>query len=333
MNKILILKNDRVGDLFHSLDGINTILHENKDSEIEIVLSHISKDLSFLFNINNVKISYLPYHLSIFDKFALFLKIFNNSFNKIYILSPKNFYFYLPIFFKSKFFAITIKNSNRSRPFNFLKKKLFKVIVNDRDDKKINESINSLILRLCSTNSTSSYPILFNNKPILSDLFKDNISIYSNFTHIHYKDSIFKKNEWDIKKFLNLIFALSNINKIILTADFGFFDYHKEFLSKISNLNFDNNTNNIDPSSKIHYLHNLGTADLFELINLSDRVISPHGAMTVLGSYLNKKVIDIFDTNININAFREYKPKNNNYKFLIINKNFNKILLKIKKFL
>ena len=333
MNKILILKNDRVGDLFHSLDGINSILHENKDSEIEIVLSHISKDLSFLFNINNVKISYLPYHLSIFDKFSLFLKIFNNSFKKIYILSPKNFYFYLPIFFKSKFFAITIKNSNRSRPFNFLKKKLFKVIVNDRDNKKINESINSLILRLCSTNSTSNYPILFKNKPILSDLFKDNISIYSNFTHIHYKDSIFKKNEWDIKKFLNLINALSNINKIILTADFGFFDYHKELLSKISNLNFDNNTNNIDQSSKIHYLHNLGTADLFELINLSDRVISPHGTMTVLGSYLNKKVIDIFDTNININAFREYKPKNNNYKFLIIKKDFNKILLKIKKFL
>jgi len=333
MNKILILKNDRVGDLFHSLDGINSILHENKDSEIEIVLSHISKDLSFLFNINNVKISYLPYHLSIFDKFSLFLKIFNNSFKKIYILSPKNFYFYLPIFFKSKFFAITIKNSNRSRPFNFLKKKLFKVIVNDRDNKKINESINSLIVQLCSTNLKSNYPILFNNSPPISNLFKDNISLFSNFTHIHYKDSIFKKNEWDIKKFLNLINALSNINKIILTSDFGFFDYHKELLSKISNLNFDNNTNNIDQSSKIHYLHNLGTADLFELINLSDGVISPHGTMTVLGSYLNKKVIDIFDTNININAFREYKPKNSNYKFLIIKKDFNKILLKIKKFL
>ena len=333
MNKILILKNDRVGDLFHSLDGINAILNENKNSEIEIVLSHVCKDLSFLFNINNIKISYLPYHLSIIDKFTLFFKIFNSSFEKIYILSPKNFYYYLPIFFKSKFFAITIKNSSRSRPFNFLRKKLFKFIVNDRDNKKINESINSLIVQLCSTNLKSNYPILFNNRPPISNLFKDNISLFSNFTHIHYKDSIFKKNEWDKKKFFDLIYSLSNINKIILTSDFGLFDYHKEFLSKISNLNFDNNTNNINLSSKIHYLHNLGTADLFKLINLSDTVISPHGAMTVMGSYLNKKVIDIFDTNININAFREYKPKNNNYKFLIINKDFNKILLKIKKFL
>ena len=48
---------------------------------------------------------------------------------------------------------------------------------------------------------------------------------------------------------------------------------------------------------------------------------------------LNKKVIDIFDTNINLNAFREYKPNNDNYNFLIINKNFIKFLFKIKNFL
>ena len=333
MNKILILKNDRVGDLFHSICGINTIIQENKDSEIEIVLSHISKDLSFLFNMSNVKISYLPYHLSILDKFRLFFKIFHNTFEKIYILSPKNFYYYLPIFFNSKFFAITIKNSNKSRPFNFLRNKLFKFIVNDRDNKKINESISSLTLKLCSTKLGSNYPILFNNQPILSNLFNDNIYLFSNFIHVHYKDSIFKKNQWDIKKFINLINSLSNIDNIILTADIGSFDYHKEFLSNISNLNFDDNTNNIKSSSKIHYLHNVGTVDLFELIKLSKTVISPHGTMTVMGSYLNKKVIDIFDTNVNINAFREYKPNNNNYNFFIIKKDFNKILLKIKKFL
>ena len=333
MNKILIFKNDRVGDLFHSLSGINSIIQENKNSEIEIVLSPISKDLNFLFNIDNLKITYLPYSLSISDKFKLFFKIFNNSYEKIYILSPKNFYYYLPVFFHSKFFAITIKNSTRSRPFNFLKKKLFKFVVNDRDDKKINESISSLMLKLCSTKSKVNYPILFNNKPITSSLFKKNISLFSNFIHLHYKHSIFKKNHWDVKKFINLINSLSNKDNIILTSDFGVFDYHKEFLSKISNLNFDDDTNNIDYASKIHYLHNLGTADLFELIKLSNTVISPHGAMTVMGSYLNKKVIDIFDTNININAFREYKPKNNNYKFFIIKKDFNKILFKIKKFL
>ena len=35
MNKILILKNDRVGDLFNSLDGINAILEDNPNAKID----------------------------------------------------------------------------------------------------------------------------------------------------------------------------------------------------------------------------------------------------------------------------------------------------------
>ena len=331
--KILILKNDRVGDLFHSLDGINAILNENKNSKIEIILSPISKDLSFLFHADNIKISYIPYHLSILNKFRLFFKIIFNSYDQIYILSPKNFYYYLVLFSNSKFFAITIKNSNKSRPFDFLKNKLFKYIVNDRDNKKINQSINSLTFELCSQKLKSDYPFLLNNRPETSVLFKDNISLFSKFIHIHYKDLIFKKNGWTIEKFFDLINSLSNTSKIILTSDFGNFTYHKDFLLNFSFLNFDNSTNNINLNKNIHYLHNIGTEDLFELIKLSSTVISPHGAMTVMASYLDKKVIDIFDNNISISAFREYKPNNNNYNFLIIKKDFNKFLFKIKKFL
>jgi len=141
MDKILILKNDRVGDLFNSLDGINAILEDNPNAKIEIVLSNISQKLSFLFDMDNVNVTIIPYHLRISDKLKLFFKILDNSFEKIYILSPKNFYYYLPLFCKSKFYAITIKNSNKSRPLNFLLKKLFKYIINNRNEKKINDNI------------------------------------------------------------------------------------------------------------------------------------------------------------------------------------------------
>ena len=57
MNKILILKNDRVGDLFNSLDGINAILEDNPNTKIEIVLSNISQKLSFLFDMDNVTVT------------------------------------------------------------------------------------------------------------------------------------------------------------------------------------------------------------------------------------------------------------------------------------
>ena len=333
MDKILILKNDRVGDLFNSLDGINAILEDNPNAKIEIVLSNISQKLSFLFDMNNVTVTIIPYHLRISDKLKLFFKILDNSFEKIYILSPKNFYYYLPLFCKSKFYAITIINSNKSRPLNFLLKKLFKYKVNNRDDKRIDDNIGSLIFDLCSSKKLSSYKNILSHSPQCSNLFQSNINLFKNFIHIHYKDYIFKKNGWSHSSFLKLLNKLSLKNKIILTSDFGNFDYHKIFLSNFSYLDFDNSTDKIDLKQNVHYLHNINTSDLFKLISLSKTVISPHGAMTVMASYLQKKVIDIFDVNININAFREFKPRNDNYNFFIIKSNFEKTLFKINKFL
>ena len=333
MKKILILKNDRVGDLFNSLEAINLIIKNNSDASIEIILSEISKNLNFLFNLNHVKVSYLPYHLTFYDKLKLVSKIIKNSFNKIYILSPKNFYFYLPLISKSKFYAISIKNFNKSRPSNFLSKKLFKNVVNDRENKKIEDNISSLLIKLCSNGRTFNQNNVLNHNPILSDLFIQNIGLFSNFIHFHYKHNIFNKNGWDFNKFLKLLQNLSNNYKIILTSDFGNFQYHKKFLEYFSNLNFDKSVNEINLDKKIHYLHNINTSDLFKLVSMSNTVISPHGAMTVMGSYLKKNVIDIFDTNIDIMAFREYKPINSNYNFLIIKPDFKKILFKIRKFL
>ncbi len=333
MKKILILKNDRVGDLFNSLDGINSIISDHSDYEVEIVLSNISKDLNFLFNLKNVRVSFLPYRLSMLNKFSFFQKILINSYDKIFILSPKNIYFYAPLFCKSKFYAITIKNSNKSRPTKFLKNKLYKYLENNRDEKKINESINSLIFKLCSNNSFSSYKNILNNNPKGSVLFNKNLNLFKNFIHVHYKNYIFINNGWDINKFFSLLNELSKEHNIILTSDFGRFDYHKHFLSNFSYLDFSNSISEINLKNKIHYLHNIGTSDLFKLVSMSNSVISPHGAMTVMASYLDKKVIDIFDQNITINAFREYKPKNKKYNFLIIKSDYNKILFKINKFL
>ena len=61
MKKIIIFKNDRVGDLFHSLKGINQLLNEHLNYQIDIYLSNYSKGFSFLFNKENVKIKILDY--------------------------------------------------------------------------------------------------------------------------------------------------------------------------------------------------------------------------------------------------------------------------------
>ena len=93
MSKILVLKNDRVGDLANSLNGINSLLNENRDKQIEIILSDISKDLSFLFKIKNVKITYLNYSLNIFDKIKLFFLYYINR--KLILKYFDQFFYYL----------------------------------------------------------------------------------------------------------------------------------------------------------------------------------------------------------------------------------------------
>ena len=47
--KVLILKNDRTGDLFVSLNAINRIINKHTNEEIIIFLSKINHKFSFLF--------------------------------------------------------------------------------------------------------------------------------------------------------------------------------------------------------------------------------------------------------------------------------------------
>ena len=195
------------------------------------------------------------------------------------------------------------------------------------------ESISNLIDDLCNKEK-KNYPNILNNNPSLSFLFNENISLASNFIHIHYKENIFSKNGWSSDDFIDLLNSFKHLNyKTIFTSDLGNFSYHNKFLSTFSNLNFDNKVSNLNFESKIHYFHNINTQDLFKLIDLSNVVISPHGAMSVLASYLNKSVIDIFDTNVKSNSFHEFRPKNFNYKFLILTNDKNKVKNKILNYL
>ena len=47
--KVLILKNDRTGDLFVSLRAINRIINKHSNQQITIFLSNINHKFSFLF--------------------------------------------------------------------------------------------------------------------------------------------------------------------------------------------------------------------------------------------------------------------------------------------
>ena len=134
MSKILILKNDRAGDLFTSLKLISTLIRDSKN--VKIYLSELNIAFSFFFKEKNI--TKVNYNLSIRNKIRILYDIFTNNYEKIYILSPKNFFFWLPFFFrKTQFYAIVYDGKKRDRPINFLRKYLHKYRIVSR--KKINK--------------------------------------------------------------------------------------------------------------------------------------------------------------------------------------------------
>ena len=71
MSKIIILKNDRTGDLFVSTPTINRILNRHHSQKIEIFLSNINHKFSFLYpNINKRVINM---DLNLIDKIYIWI--------------------------------------------------------------------------------------------------------------------------------------------------------------------------------------------------------------------------------------------------------------------
>ena len=333
MKNIIIFKNDRLGDLFHSLNGINNIMNEHKNDNIEIYLSNYSKNFSFLFNRTNVKINYLNYHLSFIERFKIFKIFLNNSIDKVFILSPKNFFFYLSFFFKqTKFYGVTIKEINKDRPILYIKKFLFKSIVNNRKVKKKGESIKNIIEDLCSNNLPSNIQMI-NTNPTSN--FNFGIFSHNKYCHFHFKRFLYEKKKWsfsNLNSFFNIL--IKNKYKVLLTSDIEKNEFNKIFKDKFKTINFEN-TNINELSSNLNediiYLENIESLDLFNLIKNASLVVSPHGTMTVMASYLKVPVLDIFDNTINKIAFYEYKPDNKNYKFMILKPFSERQLVKIER--
>ena len=312
--KILILKNDRVGDFFHSIRNLQLIKDYYKGYEIELCLSEINIRFSNVIKHLGFNITELKIDLTTREKIKIIKKCIDNNFEYIFILSPKNFYFYLPLLFaKTKFVGICVNGLNRNRPPQYLRNYLFKYEINDRRYNQKKLQIHSLEEKLILKTT---------NKPLNKILEKriDNKSIKNSNITFHYKSSIFgelKENIFILINFFKEICEEHNI-KINITTDIE---------KKVGNKDF--NTSKIN-NDYINFLGPINSSDIVAIIAKSDLVISPHGAITCIGAYYNKNIIDIFDRDISKNAFYEFKPKTlGNYQFIIRSNHLYKTLKKI----
>ena len=189
----VVLKNDAVGDLCHSLEAIDNIT--SSSTKVTIFLSKRGQNYSFLINNSNPEIKILNYNLNLIEKVKLIFFLLINRVDNVYILTPKNFYYYLPLIFRNiKFYAICVDNiDNYKRPGLFLRKFLFKCEINDRGKIFKRESIKSIQNRLTIYDKKLSnylFNVNIKKSESLNNILPDK------YIFFHFKKKIFSELNW-----------------------------------------------------------------------------------------------------------------------------------------
>ncbi len=330
-NKVLIFKNDRTGDLFSSTKVINKILQKHKDQDILIYLSNINHKFSFLFPNFNKKIYSMK--LTFYEKIKIFFYLLFNNIETIYILTPKDFYYYLPIFFrKIKFYAITIKGI-KNRPKPYLLKFLHKYVVINRLNIQKRFSTYKIQESLIENFSEINH---LNTKSILSHKF-----IYpNNYVYFHYKKNLFQNLlQWDFDKILQLIeFLNERFENVIFSSEIFDEKCNDYFSSKFNTFDFNKKKEIKINEKKVIFLKDIDGYDLFHAIKKSKKIISPEGIITHIAYYLKKPILSLLffklkdrrDFINQIISCKEWFPPDN-YEYTVLKKDFKKSLDKINK--
>ena len=336
--KILILKNDRAGDLFTSLTLISSILSTYKD--IKIYLSELNSGFSFLFNRANIK--KINFDLSISNKILIFFDILINKYEKIYILSPKNFYFILPfIFRKTKFYAVVYNGLRSNRPSKYLRKFIYKYkIVSRREINK--KSYRELQCDLIDDNIQLDIKHNGLSVPYINKKLKNILP--DQFVLFQFRYLFFKKLGWGINEFNYLMNEINKKHQFILfcsdiennktTKKYN--DYFSSNFSIINVLNYSKRKNNKNPN--VFYLENIDSKNLFLVLKESSINVAKEGLFSHISHFHKKKNHNLFNFSINSKqdimhekiSYSEW-CKGMRFSFSLLNSDVNKAAKKILK--
>ena len=331
--KILVFKNDRSGDLFTSIKAIDRILKKHNNDEIIFYLSDLNHKFSFLFP--NIIKKIIPIKLTILNKLKIILFFIKNKIDTVYILKPKNFYFWLSFFFrKTKFYGITIKSKKKTRPNNFLLRYLHKRILIDRTS--INKRLSTYIQQENLIEDVDKANSLINMKYEIRRKFE----LPDKYIFFHYKHKLFNELlDWELKKTLDFIKYLSTKSeKLLFSSEFCNEEINKFFQENYNTYDYTNNKNTLINDNNIIFLKNIDGLDLYDVINHSTNVIAPEGIMPHIAYFLKKKPIALLyfilenknDLNDQIISCKEWFPPDN-FKYIILKKDLSKTIKKIEK--
>ncbi len=324
-DKILILKNDRAGDLFTSITLISSLITRYND--IKIYLSELNYGFSFFFK--GKKINKINFNLSVSDKFLIFFDILFSNYTKIYILTPKNFYFFLPYIFRNiKFYAIVYDGKRNNRPSKYLRNFLYKykVIYRNKVNKK---SYRQLQEELIDDDLILDIKHNGLNIPKINENFKNILP--KKFILFQFRYLFFEQLGWNINDFNYLMLQLRTKYKYILFSS----DIENNKKSKFYNEYFNNHYSVIDSlnlikkenlnNKNIFYLKNINSENLFYVLNESVMNLAKDGLYCHVSFFLQKKCHNLFNFKIyckddikheRISYSEWYKGMNYSFSFL-----------------
>ena len=340
MSNVLILKNDRAGDLFTSLSLISTLIRDEK--YVKIYLSELNSEFSFFFK--NIKIKKTKFNLNLFNKLSIFFDILFNGYKKVYILSPKSFYFLLPLVFRNiKFYAIVYDGKKRNRPNIFLRKFLYKYKVISR------RKINKYSYKQLQDQMIDEKVIIDRN---YSNLYipqiKETIAtlLPKNYIFFQFRYKFFDDLKWskdNIIFFLN--FLKNSKGNVVFCSDIEndkiSNEYKKFFSDNFSYIDLNNNIREIKKNfENIFYLKDLSGQDMFHITKNSYINIAKEGIISHISFFHKKKCHNLFNFKItNKDDVRHQRIgysewcKGMKHGFTFLNSDLNKAIRKISKFI
>ena len=80
--KIIIFKNDKIGDLIHAYNAIQNIINNNLNRQIIIFLSHYNSEMKFLFLNKNVEFRIISEKTNFFEKLKILFFFYGQKYKK-----------------------------------------------------------------------------------------------------------------------------------------------------------------------------------------------------------------------------------------------------------
>ena len=293
MNKVLIFRTDRIGDLLITCPAIISVKNKLKNPKITIVTSSknydYAKNLNIFDNVIKLKSN------NIFQKINLFFQLMRKKFDFVFIFDGKQRSIITSIFINSKNKVALSKKNKKNILFKLFNIKLFE----DTEDTNLNAIFQDMINHSGIETRIANYNFL---KKKLDNNFASKINI-KNYIQFHLDEKWFSKfyisSYRDINPnyndFINFIKDITQKNHLLITTGL----INLDLVDKLKNNFFLKKSENIYYSNlnEFHsYLIDKPSFDDIEsLLRHAKSLISCHGAITHAASSFETKIIDIVD--------------------------------------